>query len=349
VAEDNEKFLTETRAESAETELRPFSPDEMVRCEACLRANPPTRFNCFYCGAKLTPSDAPSASLRKPVMRRPEIWEEGFNLIFGGAPNLREEVLSEAANLLRLGPDEVGRIVERGVPLPLARTDSQEEALLVEAKLRALGLSVETISDTELMARDEGRRRVRAFDFEDEELAAHAAGGQEVWRARWSELSLMVTGRLILRKVELEERKGRVGGSEMVDAREILAGDVLLLDLYTNEKGGGWRLASDSFDFSCLGGRKGLVAAQNFSTLVQVIRERAPQLIIDESYDTLRQELAPVWPPEERRESRGLRRERPGRFHTEAVMTTDNEMQFTRYSRLRRWLKLRQSGSLNAE
>ena len=50
-----------------------------------------------------------------------------------------------------------------------------------------------------------------------------------------------------------------------------------------------------------------------------------------------------AWPPAEHTESLGLRRERPGRFNTEAATVVTNEAQFTRYSRLRRRLALRGS------
>src|SRR6267142_2029555 len=30
-----------------------FAAAEMITCDACLRANPPTRANCLYCGATL--------------------------------------------------------------------------------------------------------------------------------------------------------------------------------------------------------------------------------------------------------------------------------------------------------
>ena len=39
--------------------------------------------------------------------------------------------------------------------------------------------------------------------------------------------------------------------------------------------------------------------------------------------------------------SRGLRRERPGKYNIEAVTQTSNENQYTRYSRLRRLLSQR--------
>jgi hypothetical protein len=339
VPEDYENFLPEVEESGRREEARPFSHDEMVTCAECLRANPPTRPNCFYCGAKLPLSASGASSLRRPTLRQPEKWEEGYNIVLSEGALLSEQLLSEVTGLLRLEREEAARILEAAEPVPLARVDSPEEARLVEERLRASGLNVLVIPDKDLMMKDENRRRARAFDFEDDGLVAYAAGSNETWRAKWTDILLMTTGRLVVRRVEVEERR-KGSGSEVVEAREMM-GDVLLLDLYTGASDGGWRVASDSFDFSCLGKKKALIASQNFALLIEALRERAPRMIVDESYNRLRQALAPVWPPEERKESRGLRRERPGRFNVEAVMTSDNETQFTRYSRLRHFLRLR--------
>lgn len=345
--EEYENFLPESGEGARREDSRPFSPDEMVTCEECLRSNPPTRANCLYCGAKLPVSDTSVAARSRLTLRQPEKWEEGYNLILAERALPSEQLSSEVAALLRLEREEAARILSAAEPLPLARVDSAEEARMIEERLGAYGLSVLVVSDKDLMMKDENRRRVRAFEFEEDYLVAHAAGSSEAWRARWSDILLMTTGRLITRRVELEERR-KGGESEVVEARE-MTGDVLLLDLYTEAPDGGWRVASDSFDFSCLAGKKALVASQNFATLIEALRERAPRMIVDDSYNRLRQALAPVWPPEERRESGGLRRERPGRFNVEAVMTSDNETQFTLYSRLRHLLRLRESMSRTSE
>lgn len=341
MSEEHENFLAETDEAAQPDEARPFSHKEMVTCEECLRANPPTRSNCLYCGVRLPPPDATVSSSRRPVIRQPEKWEEGHNVVLVERASATDKLLSEVTGLVKLERSEAARILEATRPLPLARVNSPEEARLIEERLRAGGLSVLRVSDSDLMMREESRRRARAFDFEEDGLVAYAAGSQEVRRAKWSDLVLLVTGRLVTRRVELEERRKRQG-SEVIDARE-MTGDVLLLDLYTERSDGGWRVASDSFDFSCLGSGKALIAPQNFASLIAALSERAPRIIVDDSYNSMRQALAPVWPPEERTESRGLRRERPGRFNTEAVMTSDNETQFTRYSRLRHLLRLRES------
>jgi hypothetical protein len=347
VPEDYENFLPELEDAARRDEARPFSHDEMVTCDGCLRANPPTRLNCFYCGARLPVSEKTVALHSRPTLRQPEKWEEGYNVILYPQGGATDEWLKEIVSLLRLEKEEARRILEAAEPLPVARVHSPEEARLVEEGLRASGLRTIVISDGVLTGKGENRKRARAFDFAEDAIVAYAAGGNEVWRAQWSDIRLLVKGRLVVRRVELEERR-KSRGSEMVEARETM-GDLLLLDLYTKSRGGCWRVASDSFDFSCLGERKGFIASHNFEALIEVLRERAPQLIVDDSYHRLRQALAPVWPPEERTESRGLRRERPGRFNVEAVMTSDNETQFTRYSRLRHFLKLREAANQRPE
>src|SRR5438874_2638451 len=39
---------------SQDVKLKSFAPGELLTCEVCLRANPPIRSACLYCGAPLT-------------------------------------------------------------------------------------------------------------------------------------------------------------------------------------------------------------------------------------------------------------------------------------------------------
>jgi hypothetical protein len=315
----------------------------MLTCDECLRANPPTRTNCLYCGAQLPVTES-SAAFRAAALRQPETWEEGYNVVLLKASEMSEAAVKEIHGLLRLERDAARRILEAKDALPLAHVATREQASFIEEKLRPLGLSLHVVSDSELMAVDPARRRVRALEFTQDALVLYSAGSGESWRALWSELLLLVAGRLVTRRVEVEERPG-LKESQIVDTRE-MTGDVPLLDLYTGERDGGWRVASDNFDFSCLGQKKGLIAAQNFTRLIEELRARALCASYDDAYGRLRQALAPVWPPEERTQSKGLRRDRPGRFNTEAVVVSDNAAQFTRYSRLRHYQKLREAESI---
>ena len=327
---------------------RPFAPEQMVACEECLRANAPTRMTCLYCGAAL-PRSEQSAALWRPTLKKLEDWEHGFNVVTlpRAAGALTSDAAEEAASLLRLDVGGLKEIILAGRAMPLARAASAEEAWLVVERLRELGLSTEVFPDEVLARRP---LRVRAFEFEEDALVCRTGPETEPRRVPWSEVVLLVKGRVVSRRVEVAERKRGLGGrSETVETRE-LASDEGVLDLYTSSvdeheahgAGGlGFRVLSGGFDYSCLGAGKGLIAAANFNALVAALRERAPSAAHDEEYARLRPLLSDVWPSVERTESLGLRRERAGRFNTEAVTTVSNETQFTRYARLRHLLVLR--------
>ncbi|HEV3470576.1 MAG TPA: hypothetical protein VG148_14735 [Pyrinomonadaceae bacterium] len=320
----------------AEAGARPFAPGEMVACERCARANPPTRMGCLYCGAPL-PVTERSARLRRPALRPPEEWETGFNVILlpraagAGAAG----ALGEAASLLRLETELLRECLTARRPLPLARAASREEAELVAERLAAFGLAVEVVTDEDLTL---GTRpfRVRALELTPDVLVGLGPPGEEPRRWGWPEVGLLVTGRVIRKRVEVEERreKSRRDG-EVVDARE-LSEDEAVLDIYpTGDDAAGWRVRGDNFDYSCLGAGKSLLARENFVSLVGLLRERAPRAVYDDEYASSRRLLAAAWPPAARDDTLGFRREGAGRYSTGAVTTVSNEAQFTRYSRLR--------------
>lgn len=327
---------------------RPFAPEQMVACEECLRANAPSRQACLYCGAVL-PRTKQSAAHWRPTLKKLEEWEYGFNVVTlpraGGT--LTSDAAEEAASLLRLDVGGLKEMVVQGRAIPLARAASADEAWMIVEKLRELGLNTEIFPDEVLTRRP---LRARALEFEEEALVCREGPEAEPQRVAWSEVVLLVTGRIVSRRVEVaERRRGLSSHGEMVETRE-LTSDEAVLDIYTSsveeheahaEGGAGFRVISGGFDYSCLGAEKRLVAAENFSALVSHLRLRAPSAAHDQEYESLRPLLSDVWPSAERTESLGLRRERVGRFNTEAVTTVGNETQFTRYARLRHLLVLR--------
>lgn len=314
----------------------------MVVCPACARRNAPTRMSCLYCGASL-PVTAESEALRRPTLRKLEEWESGFNIVL--PPRTEEtrptpEALAEAAELLRLEASQLSACVESGVALPVTRAATLEEAELVGRRLGALGFEAEAVSDEELGA-SKMPKRIRALEIRDEELVGRGGPDEEACGVEWGEVALLVVGRIFTKRVEVEEVRRRLKGrQETIDTRELLA-DEAVLELFSaaDEGGAGWRIMAENFDYSCLGARKGLLARDNFNTLVETLRARAPAAGFDADYVKLRHLLAVAWPPAERTESLGLRRSRPGRLSTEAVTIASNETQFTRYARLRHVLR----------
>lgn len=344
MADDNEGAPLLDEGEPLQPDFRGFTPDQMVTCEACLRANPPTRTSCLYCAAAL-PTTATSAQLRRPTLRRLEKWEQGFNCVLlpGESSGLSDEAFQEVADLLRLSAGDLKRIMEVGEPVPLARAATLDDAALIESKLDPLNVSVMIVSDHDLALEDSPPKRIRALELTADTLVAHPAGGGPALGYAWTEILLFVGGRHLVRRIEVEERRGRGSENVIADTRE-LSSDESLLDLYTAQSDGGWRLASANLDFSCLGESKSLLAAENFKTLVERLRARAPQAEYDDSYQRARHALSSAWPLEQHTESRGLRRERPGKYNVQSVTTSDNESQFARYSRLRHYLKIHRAG-----
>jgi hypothetical protein len=324
-----------------QAEQRGFSSKEMVTCEACLRANPPTRTSCLYCQAVL-PSTEGVAALRKPTLRPLETWEQGYNNVLTRreAGELPQQQLAEVAALLRLESEDMERILSKGEALPLARAATVEEASLVQERLRALGVETTIVPDADLAVEKLPLKRIRALELQEDVIVGREPASDSLLSIPWADVSLIVAGRLFVTQVEVEENKFRGGERDLVDSRELSADDGVL-HIYGKDQESGWRIAAGSFDFSCLRERKGLLASRNFALLLAVLRERAPSAEFDDSYIGVRQLLNAVWPLEQQTEARGWHRARPGKHNVKAVTTSDNESQFTRYSRLRHYLKLR--------
>ena len=333
---DEEEFELSDEAAAARAGRRAFAPAEMVPCETCRRANAPTRLTCLYCGEPL-PATAPAEALRRPALRAPEAWEQGFNVVLlpdaeGMTKESGDEELGEAAALLRLGAEQLHALLSARALLPLARTAERAEAELLERRLNKLGLPVEIVADEALGLEAHPPQRVRQLTLGDEWLAGRARVEAGERRVAWSDVRLVVAGRIYRKQIEVEERRKRPATSEVVETRE-LSEDESVLDIFAASPCAHWRVLAEGFDYSCLGAAKGPTAAENFKRLCEAVRLRAAGAHFDESYARVRHLLKFAWPPAEQRESR-LRRARIGRLNTEAVTHVTNETQFTRYGRL---------------
>ena len=319
------------------TEARGFAPAQLVACPACLRANAPTRMQCLYCGAVL-PVAAGAEDLRRPVLRPLETWELGYNVVLlaraEDAPDMPHEALIEAAQLARLEPGQLQCMLTARVSLPLARTAARAEAELLERRLASLNLRVEIAAD-EALAAAVPPQRVRRLEWTDEALTGWTSADDAGVCGLWSDVVLLILGRVNRRQIEVEERQHRTE-REVVETREFYE-DEGVLDLYLTDAARNWRIMAGSFDYSCLEEQKSLLAAENFTRLVTALRTRATAAVFDDDYTSLRHLLQAAWPVAEQTTSGGLRRER-GRLRLSATTNMTNEPQFTRYSRLRRHL-----------
>ena len=333
---DNENIRLPFDGPIEPSEPQGFAPDQMIRCDECLRANPPTRVACLYCSAPL-PMTEEALRLRKPVLRPPEKHQTAYNNVLLPVDNeLSDEVVSQAAELLKLSGENLSRVIAARVPLPVACTASREEAELVLNRLREFGLQTIVLSDDELGATEGTVKRIKSMEVDDDYALLQQAGTRDNVEIRWHDIVLIVTGRLFVKRVELQERKSRRPENEIVQSSEF-SSDEAVIDFYTSTCTQTWRVNANGFDFSCLGDRKALIANENISRLQQFLSERAPNAKVDDSYKRLRPALDLVWTSQQETQSSGWRRERPGRLSVGLATINSNESQFTRYSRLRRY------------
>jgi len=313
-----------------------FPAEQMIRCEECLRANPPTRVSCLYCVAPLPVTES-SARLRKPLLRQPEKHQLGYNNILLPVEQVTTEMVADAAALVKLSAENVQQLMSQNVPVPVARTVSREEAELVTLRLNDLGLRCVTISDEELglSSPEIIVKRVRAMSFDDDEHVVIYHSGTEETSVLWSDVILILTARLIETRLEIKERMTRKKENEILETNEFFR-DEAVIDFYTTTHSFTWRVGATGFDFSCLGREKALVANENISRLQRLIVAKAVNAQLDDSYQRIRNLLELAWGTQPETQSSGWRRERPGKLSVGVATTKSNETQFTRYSRLRR-------------
>jgi hypothetical protein len=335
---DYENIPTLNDEPSPELPVRSFAPEQMVRCESCLRANPPNRANCLYCGSAL-PAQPAGNVLQKPALRPLEKWEHGYNnILLPPAANLTESCLAETADFLRLEKEELQRIVASEIPLPLARSSRKEDAELIQQRLKAAQLASLIVADASLGL--DPSLKLRALEFRADGLHGLQSPQAQPQKIPWDDFLLVVSGRIMRKRVELQEERKR-NENRVLEADQFFA-DENVIELFASNAAAPYRIASGSFDFSCLGEKKRLVAGENMATLVEVFRERVPGIVYDQTYNALRKALEPVWRSEQHNESTGWRRDRPGKVRLGSATETSNESQFSRYSRLRFYLRTHQ-------
>lgn len=307
-----------------------FKPDEMLVCPKCGRLSAPNRLKCFYCNAELPVNDT---QLIKLNLRKLEPREKGFNVIvLSNSAIQTEESFSEIAALLRIEAEDLQRIFRAGKPLPVARVESEREAEIVAGHLKKTGAETFVLSDEKLKI-ETPPRRLRSLDFRDDKLILNLFNSSESIEISRDNLVLIVSGALIVRKIESIEKLERKNENKILGTAES-GNDEFLIDLYDRTDATGYRVESKGFDFSCLGDEKHLLARENMKILSEKLRAFAPKAKFDNDYRALRAELSQIWEAEQTKNSKGLQRTGFGKFNLESITTIDNLSQFTKYSRL---------------
>jgi hypothetical protein len=112
--------------------------------------------------------------------------------------------------------------------------------------------------------------------------------------------------------------------------------DETVFDLYNADDTIGYRVQLAGFDYSCLGDQMSLLAIENMSRLVDLLRKRAPQMKLIDDYKHIRPVLTGIWDIESRKDPTGPQQVRFGKRQFGMVHSTSNVLQFTRFSRLQR-------------
>ncbi len=337
--DDKAPAVLETAPES---KPRSFTNTELITCEECRRSNPPTRANCLYCGAQLPVREYPKALQTdpEPIVESNQTLTGGWGFLIVLAPGQNKAAaelsLEEMARVVQLPAQEVARAISLNCSTPLLRAATREDGAKLADRLRGLGIEIDMFSE-EALELELPNNKTRTLGLSNDGVTALLSSGGRT-AIRWDELSLIVSGRLLVNRKEIEERKAR-GRWQPVDNRELFS-DEPVIDLYRRSESVGWRISANSFDFSCLGEEKAMTAFENLTKLINLIKTRALFIEFDDSYHELRTVLDNVWPIEPQTKAGDWRRRGVGKVDISTITVIDNENQFNAYSRLRQRISL---------
>lgn len=309
-----------------------FKPDELLACGKCSRANPPNRVKCMYCGAELEISAGNAAKGTPVLLRKLENWENGHNLIYLPKPeNISAETTAQTAKLLGLEKEALQKIFDLQKPLPVVRSETLRAAGILQGRLSESGLKSSIISD-EMLAAENLPKRLRGLEFRNDKILLILFNNDEVEEIKSEDLVLIVTGAIFQKTVESTEARKK-GENKILEATET-ASDESLIDIYSKNDPTGFRILTKGFDFSSLEAEKSILARENIKKLVGKLQTVAPKAKLVNDYLAIRNVLGEIWEIEQRKDSKGLARQRLGKFDLSNVSSSNNLQQFTKYSRL---------------
>ena len=306
-----------------------FAPGDLVDCAKCGRSNAPDRPKCIYCGERLSTAAVAEAA---GDLRRPDDIEPGFNVIAFSRSPVSTETACAVAEVTGMPDAAVAAVLNAMTPLPVARLASEADAAAAAARLNKLGIASKVVADRAL-AVDQPPMRLHSIEFGIDGCSFIDFNSGVSYPVEIGSLALIVIGTIIETKTERLEKRKRAGNAKLLDESETSA-DYLVIDIYSRLEPRGWRILPTGFDFSCLGGEKGLIAAENMRRLADRLRRSSSNIRFADRFDAVPDEISLVWEPERRRDSRGLVRSGMMKFDFGAASSSSNLGQFNRYSRM---------------
>lgn len=321
--------ITEVDGIPLMTEQIAFKSGELVDCPKCRKQNPPNRPKCLYCGAVLDLADEIAAGL--PLQIEPaETWEPGVDIVvvaFG------PDVSSDGSSSVIAGDRElISAALACEPPFPLARVREADSDLLAR-RLTLSGLEVRSLTSPPAGGVP-APKRLRTIELADRAAVLRSFNNAgETFSFAWPEIRLAVLGTITETSSEARIKRTRKE-TKHVDER-VTGNDHDVLDIYAGDALAGFRIVPHGFDFSALGDRKSLLAAENMRTLLSTLMERSPNLLADRSFGRKSQIIEKAWPSIAQNTSKGIYRSglRVERGVGELISNAD---QFNRYSRMMR-------------
>lgn len=309
-----------------------FGPDEMIACAKCGKSNPPNRASCLYCANPIASSRLQESSL-KLNLRRLENWENGYNLVIVPPGNACDA--AAVARYFRYEPELTAQMLQAESPFPIARLESEDEAVIAEKYLSGLGLGVRIVSDVTLKI-GKPNIRLRSLTFRDDAIQLVSFNTGERQLLTRDELALIVVGTIIESKMESVEKRKK--GDRKVLSETMTSSDDLLVDLYAANDGPGWRIPTKGFDFSSLANEKSMLATENIRYLLEKLKMFGRNAKIVDEYHRRIAPLSTVWDIDRRKDFQGLKRTGMWKSGYSNIVRTSNLEQFSKYSRLQRIL-----------
>jgi hypothetical protein len=316
-----------------QTENIAFDPDRLLTCDGCGRKNAPNRLACMYCGHELVVPEK-AASAIKPVLRKLEAWEHGFNLIL--LETAGDIDIGKTANFLSMENADLALIINAGRPLPLLRVESESVAATMQTAMQGMGIRCSIVADDDLTA-DQTPVRLASIEITHGDVSFHAFNTGNVYRFHISDFALIIQGVIVKSKVESNEKNRRKKENKIIDEAATIS-DEAVIDIYMRGDATGFRIYPAGFDFSILGSEKSLLARENLTRLIALLERNAPMVKVVSDYQAIRYALGIVWEVESRTDTLGLRQTGYGKREFGRVASTSNLSQFTKYSRLQRHL-----------
>jgi hypothetical protein len=315
-----------------QTENIGFKAAEMIACSKCGKLNPPNRASCLYCA---TPIDLPEERKWQAQLNlRPlENWEKGYNIVF--VPPADQPDATSISGYLSIDLELLQQMLAATAPFPIARLESEAEALIAVQQLERFGLKASVVSDETLHV-DQFPTRLREIKFLDGSMIVRAFNTGEQTEMGRDELVLIVMGCVTESKTETVEKRKKKETKLLQETAT--AFDESLIDIYSASDHSGFRIPVKGFDFSCLGDEKELLASVNIERLKAALLRFSPQAKLVDEYAAHMNTLSFIWEIERQKDFQGMKRTGFGRSGFANVERTNNLAQFTKYSRLQRHL-----------